>query len=367
MFKKSWLRNRTHSEIKKNYNELYKSRWKNLCFRFSELIVESKNWWIVILTVLSIYIISGLLNINFLNILEIKYETAKILVDQRASNIATIISITLVVVGFMINNLAVKEPFAYRLLFKKSYLYPIIYFILSVIGFFIILSTLRDHLNEFLFVRLVLTGTYLAIVVLFVIGSLFATIIKFSNKNEIKKLFRRELTSEAYKHLKLHLLEKTSKQIFNDTLQSIGLKKYDFWNNFNISNSTKVDVGYYDDKQQPKEVERKVVYDIDIEGIAKIVKNSKTKDLSYKELFIGDITTSPHESIIDLDEKSKNKLKKCFTLKKVRNKESENNNLARTFFDEKIDEYSSNGNHKDLEDILDAYYELYEIEIKYQL
>ncbi|MBK8344748.1 MAG: hypothetical protein IPL12_16550 [Bacteroidetes bacterium] len=113
------------------------------------------------LGVLLIFIISPFIDISVLNIIDIKSETAVYIVYQRTASIATIISITLVVVGFILNNLAVKSALVYRLLFKKSLLYPIIYLTLSTIACFIAASTLRDSLPSFEFTRVVMAGTIL--------------------------------------------------------------------------------------------------------------------------------------------------------------------------------------------------------------
>lgn len=105
-------------------------------------------------------------------------------------------SLTLVVVGFLINNLAVKDPITYRLLFRKAFIYPVTYLILSTVGAFIFVSTLKDQISEYFFVRIVTAGTYLVFLVLFLIGMLFRKVITFANKDVLIEILQGELLNE---------------------------------------------------------------------------------------------------------------------------------------------------------------------------
>ena len=116
----NWLRHRVKSHIREHHKDLFDPLHKNLFNRFSNYISDKEQWWVVLLFVMIVFAFSSLFSgIDFLNFINLKDETSRILVDQRTTNIATIISITLVVVGFLINNLAVKSSLTYKLLFKK--------------------------------------------------------------------------------------------------------------------------------------------------------------------------------------------------------------------------------------------------------
>ena len=192
------LKHRAEEFIRHNYEDLYNDIRKERRNRAINYILDRKRWWLIILIVGNAFFLLPLINIETLNIINLKYKTAETIIDQRTSNLAAIISMTLVVVGFLINNLAVKESFAYKILFKNSNFYPIIYFTLSTICCFIILSTLRESLpNSDYFIRSVLVGTYLSLLILIFIGILFIRIITFTNNKEIKKIYSNELMKES--------------------------------------------------------------------------------------------------------------------------------------------------------------------------
>lgn len=192
-----WLRHRAKRKIKKNHTDLFNPIDATLINGFLNFISERKNWFWIFLFVLLCFFIPTCVNFEALNILKIDITTVKGIVDQRTTNLATIISISMVVVGFLINNLAVKSPITYKLLFKKSLLYLTIYLTLSTIFCFIIASTLRDTIPEFQYIRLVLGGTYLCLLILFIIGYLFRKIIHFTSEKEITKMLAKELLNEG--------------------------------------------------------------------------------------------------------------------------------------------------------------------------
>ncbi|MFW5983468.1 MAG: hypothetical protein ACOCQ4_03120, partial [bacterium] len=195
-----WLKYKTTSVIRKNHQDLFLSFWRASIINFKEYAFDRNRWWFILILVIIVFAVGGIINVDFLNFIELTEPTAQILVDQRTGNIAAITAITLVVVGFLINNLAVKESFAYRLLFKHSYLYPVIYLTLSTIGCFFIVSTLRDELPSIRFINSVLAGTYLALIVLILIGFLFKRIIDFTNDRIIRRLLHNELIEEGIRN-----------------------------------------------------------------------------------------------------------------------------------------------------------------------
>lgn len=195
---KNWISKRVNSYLKMNHKSLYEPFHKNFLITTFNFLSEKEQWWFVLLFVLSVFGIGSFITFESLQFITLTSETSKILVDQRTTNVATIISITLVVVGFLINNLAVKSEITYKLLFKSSFLYPTIYLTLSTIGSFIIVSTIRDtSIPNFNYSNAVIAGTFLVFLILLLIGFLFRTIIQFTNDREIANLLHRQFIKEA--------------------------------------------------------------------------------------------------------------------------------------------------------------------------
>jgi len=203
------LKRLVESKIKRRHPSLFKESPRRRAFL--NFITEGKNWWVILLFVLFIFSISIILSALSIKILpQLCFDDAKTLTDQRITNIVTITSVTLVVVGFLINNLAVKTSLVYKLLFKHTLLYPIIFFILSTIGCFIIVSTLRGTFNSLYFSNLILTGTFMGIVILFLIGFLFIRLLKFITAEFVNEMLEIELLYEGIENIKSNLRKEYS-------------------------------------------------------------------------------------------------------------------------------------------------------------
>lgn len=370
----NWLRYRVKSYIRENHKDLFDPLYKNLFNRFTNYISDKEQWWVVLLIVVIVFSISSLFSgFDFLNFINLKDETSRIIVDQRTTNIATIISITLVVVGFLINNLAVKSSLTYKLLFKKSYLYPTIYLTLSTIGCFIIVSTLRDtQIPFFDFSRAVLAGTYLVFIILFLIGFLFRTIIQFTNDKEISGMLHKQFMNEAKENMKGILLRKYSIEQFTSSVQNAGAKEYDFAEAWSFTD-TNLEVTELSSEEISKtELKNKVIQDIHINRIIAFILKKKKKNANiiyYRNLGLDTISSETNDFVW---EKGKNNskwnkyiLRTCLSLKKVPNKEKETDTY-RKYFDKKLEELSEESKYRSLESVLESYIELYTFQMRNQ-
>lgn len=366
-----WLRYKVDSTIKEKHSDLFRSFWVTTLGNIKEYAFHRNRWWLILSAVTIVFVIGGIINVDFLNIINVSEPTAKILVDQRTGNIAAITAITLVVVGFLINNLAVKESFAYRLLFKHSFLYPTIYLTLSTIGCFFIVSTLRDELLPRSFINTVLAGSYLALIILLLIGFLFKTIINFTNDKTIRRLLHDELISEATKNIKIILIKKYSSELYTQHVQEIGAKEYNWAEALDF---TKSDVNFKelseDDVKNLKNREQRI-YDIRLSGLKNFItkKQKNSKQVYYQNLALEQVVTECDKYLWEKDnpntDKDKTNLKKQVVLKNPRDTKTDEESV-RKYFDQKLETLSNNSEHRNLEDLLDSYYSLYQLQMKHQ-
>lgn len=369
-YNNDWLRYKVLSQLKKEHPDLFQSSWKTTLNNMIEYSFDQKRWWFIIIIVIVFFSIGGLININYFNHVDLTFSTAKILVDQRASNIAAIMAITLVVVGFLINNLAVKEPLAYQLLFKYSFLYPIIYFTLSTIGCFFIISTLRNEFYTKQFDNMVLAGTYLSITILFLIGFLFKTVIQFTNDKTIKNLFHKELVAEAKHNLKSILLREKSAKLIKDEMNKIGAKEYDFFESLDIDNAS-LELVDSTSIRSIKKNDKYYIYDINIKKLGTLIKKhiANKSTIYFQDLFLGKNINSYNNILIQkgttLTDIGEGILTKNLCLKKT-TKSHKNNFMVKKYFDHKLEELTNNNDFRNLEDLLESYYELYELQMNNQ-
>jgi len=171
--------------------------------------INSKDGWIFYIIVIGLTFgfsnnniqkyLSGILNFNFYDIvgLNIDYDLSQKIIDTRIVNISAIFSISFVIIGFLINNLKKYSEDTYDMIYKNIKLFPILYTSLTVISCLIIVSLLRNSLNPNTFNNLIVWGTFLIILILFLIGYLFKKVIFQIKPSNVYKYFFHEIREAA--------------------------------------------------------------------------------------------------------------------------------------------------------------------------
>jgi hypothetical protein len=191
------IRKEVDKELKEKNPFLFPSKKE----KFGLFINNHSKWYFVVFGVLFVFFCLQFINIPFLNFIQIDDDAVKTLIDSRTTNIVTLIGVTFAIIGFLIANLAIKESFTYNLLFKKSTFFPVAFIALTLIASFIVLSTLKVTLSINYQRRTLLVGTYLILIITFLIGYLFVQLVCFTNQKHLLDLVMKELISESKKNL----------------------------------------------------------------------------------------------------------------------------------------------------------------------
>lgn len=364
---KNWLKYEVQSILDKKCPDLnfnHKLRFRKV----SNFIFDREQWWLIILGIICFHLLGLVINLNFLNKLYLKIDSAKLIIDNRAANTVTIISMTLAVIGFLLSNIATKDNYAYKLLFKYSKLYSIIYFTLGTIASLIIISLLKDTItSQYYYSRLAISGTYLVVIVLFLIGFLFRAIIHFTNSKKIQTLLHDELMDESKKYLRETLFRKISQDEFNKRMKDAGAEEYTFFNTMDFSSNSPVTEldGAQLEKILPSP---KIIVDINLKKIYRFIhKKKKSGDLYFNEIRLNESSIQfdgyLHFGTIANTEKENKYLRNCLILRTPPSKEKLPNEV-RMYFDSKLEEYSADNKYKNLENLLTSYISLYEMEMK---
>lgn len=359
----AWFRYRVTNIIKKKHPTLFQGKLKTVKDDIAFLFTHKNSWAVVAPLIITFFFVVPYFPVPIA--LELELKNAEIIIDQRTSNIAAIVSMSLVVVGFLINNLAIKSPTTYKLLFKNSLLYFTIYLTLSTIGCFIIISLLRDELSEFVFTRLVIAASYLALTVLFLIGYLFRKIVLFTNEKMIAAMLKRELLKEGELKLKKILIRQYSEEIYPTLFKTFATPEFQYsLGNILGASITVVEV------DEANKVELRTVKDLNIWMLSTMIfiKRLFTKDVYFSKVAI-EIETDNKNDIIWSNEKPNGKLfswflRKCLRTKKINQKIDQDE--YRKEFDLKIIQLAEEGKYQNLELTLEAYIELYDLQMTNQ-
>lgn len=357
------LKTSHRSEIEKKigveHKDLTDSRFSGI-YNFLNYLSQRDNYWLVFIIVFALFAILSIAQFDAFTYIVLKKDSAIALVDQRTSNVATIISMTLAIIGLLLSNLAVKDNQTYKLLFVNSKLYLIIYYTLSVIFLLIIISTLRDTLSEPLYQRLVVSGTYLALLILVGIGYLFRTIINFTNAGKIQNTLSEQLLAEAKQNLRINLLSKYSQLEFQKFLAENGIEYNEVASFHNSQNSNKLST--------KREM---LIYNIDFKKLkGKLEKRMDKLQQHYysNRIFVNLVSKDYNNFIWPLMKESSTDtidFSECFTLKNTSALLGKSDEYKK-YFDTKLQEYAAEGKHHKVAEILSIYADLYTLNNKYE-
>jgi hypothetical protein len=364
---KIWLSGRAEKHIKSQHPGLYDTFYEGWKLRLENNLCGRKKWLTVFLAVLLFFCLSALnpVFLSFLNFLDFDADLAKSIIDQRTTNIAAITSISLVVVGFLLTNLALKSPLTIKILFKESYLYFTIYLVFSTITCLILLSSFRNSFSGYVFARAVLAGTYLCVLILFLIGFLFSNIIRFTDEKYVTGLLKKELLYEAREQLKLLLLKKYSAEIYKD-FASKKCSLYIFQLSLTNFLSGSFTVSKADDRSQEN---YRMLRDVNLMLLSlyiSVKKLRKKNTLNFKPLTINE-SFDYNDDMIWTNDKINSRfekwfLKNCMTVSKDFETKTEKNTY-RIEFDRMVLEAAEENKYRKLESNLDAYLDLYKLQI----
>lgn len=190
----NWLYYRTYKELQKTKPELFPPLRKQAWSKLTGYIFSRQGWWIMMLLAFSPFVTTYLAP-SFLHFIPIEAKTARELLEQRTGQLAALVSLALVVAGFLMNVMAGKNKLTTETLIRNSRIFPITVFSLSVVAYLIVLSTLRDVWvnNPSRFNDLFLAGSYMALGVIGLIGYLFFKVFSYIDSTAVNELNKKTI------------------------------------------------------------------------------------------------------------------------------------------------------------------------------
>lgn len=184
------------------------------------------------------------------------------IIDQRINNIVTLTSISLVVVGWLINNLKEKTKETYSLLFSAVRLYPIVYYILSVIILLLIISSLRNRVGDLTYFHLMMLALFYIVLAIFFIGFLFNKLFQFADATHLSYLSAKLLVHATKQVLYREKIRTNSQSIFSEYFKEVG---FIVDNPLVVRHPVSINI-------TPSKVTLKVI-DVDIQALRSCIKN----------------------------------------------------------------------------------------------
>jgi phosphatidylglycerophosphate synthase len=229
------LKTITFIKIKSANPEIYKSNINNQKNKFLSYLSMRSKWWITFLIVIAIF------SLGFIGcFIEKLDDTEKLnkLINTRITNIVTIVSIAIIVIGLLINNTIRYEKHKFEIILKETYISLIITFFLSTISSMIILSIVSFFIESDKLIAFVLISHLMILTNIFLIGFLFVRIVSILQHSNFEKFYvnylnekyKIELFKVFYKSISKYLLKKSYSKV-----DSIG----SYFGNLNFDSSNK--------------------------------------------------------------------------------------------------------------------------------
>lgn len=204
------LKKETHSFSRQVFPEIHTVGFQGtIADLLRKINTPGRSAWVALIPLVIILTAAFFWGPAYLTCRIISNDTAKLIIDQRITNLATIFSITLVVIGWLITNLTSKESLSLYLMSKSTLLYPIFYYVLGLIGTLIIFSSLREvsFLN---FGNVLISASILILAALVFISFLFVQLIKVAHNNFITTALNIEVMRELHEKAKPRIVAEKS-------------------------------------------------------------------------------------------------------------------------------------------------------------
>lgn len=330
-------------------------------------LLSLDHWYITVLGTMLYYMI--ITSVTMFTGITLDADGYGPFIDQRSSNLATISGMCLAVITFLMSNIAVKEPYAYKLLFTSTKMYAAIFFVLTSLGCFIMVSTLRNTIPKACYPYFVLSSSFVFVTVLFVIGYLFSRAIYYTNPKKIDEFMNRELQLGASVIIFHGLMRKYSLERYQQLMKQHGALPYSLSDHFNSSWLFNTTSWQSQEEVIAQEQQQKYVLDIDVVLLANYIQQ-KEKPVYYHNLAFNESTELSDNYIFrpgqDNSPEEKRALKNILFLTKQKEHYSSVIEI-REHFDEKMILYSEKGQTKELARILDGIKVLMKLQVVHGL
>lgn len=225
-FSKKWLSVRARKELKESrYCTPSESIFSQID-NFRHFIKQPNSWRFVVPFVLIIYLLC-FFDLRIPGTFSSSHDQAIELLNDRLIHLITLFSVSVVVAVFVVSAMQAKRvgEELFSTIFRESYIYPIIFFVLSVIGITAIVSQASNEIQDVVLIRINTLGLVTFITTLIVIGFLFVRIFKFINTDYLLNRYIKNIERLSNIELERELFERISRMVYKTFFDSLGAKE----------------------------------------------------------------------------------------------------------------------------------------------
>jgi len=256
-----------------------RKKFKNACFKS---VTNKYSIFLIFPALLLIYYIGTYIGPLFFTYIKMK-DGSRSMIDQRISNIFTFLGGCLAVIAWFFTNLGIKEPHAYKLIFRNSYLYTAFYYIISLIVIMLLSSLWFEQVSDKIKINMIFAIHYLVILGLTPLIALVVQFVRVVDSKFFIRKYGEEFLSEVKNEYLAELIWQTSQTQYANLLKSNGFQIYSphFFSQTQLNNHIGIDIlpvltNHGTVQQQQYEIE-----DINMGNLSIILQNIPKNHVNY--------------------------------------------------------------------------------------
>jgi len=200
---------------------------KSYIERLKTYLVSARSWRFYVLFSILFCFGIPLINIPLINVIRSNSSFFEYLTKYRITHAIALLSILFTIVGIALSNLARKNSYMYRTLIKRSYVYPVLYILVSYIACMAFLYIFDSMISQIIDIeRISITCNYLFIISLVVTAICFTQILKFVDEDRLYDYLSEDALRSLIKRNKDFQIASCSFGIYTDIIDNIGIKNY---------------------------------------------------------------------------------------------------------------------------------------------
>jgi hypothetical protein len=372
----NWMRFRTDNKIYYRHAEMNSALFRNKWFNWLDRQLQPNRWYISVIAAISLYIlIACIINLNHLAYSftddDKKMRDFGKFVDDRASNLASVVSISMAVIAFLVSNIAIKELYAVKLLFRRTKLIAVIIFALTTLGIFVLVSADRfTYVAKDQYNNVALASAIMLVIVLVLIGFLFVKIIDFVDPAKIDAFINDQLQIDSFKLIKFGLQRQYSLEYYQQVMRQAGVKPYNLSDVFSPSTLSSIMSLINNSDDKTVDVPLRYVTDLDLIDLRDYLHERKNEELVYQTIYLGLGIESSDSYVFALGKENSEKDKQRLNgiIRTISSFEKTPVlTEVRKHHDEKIVSLAESGKNKDLERVLIGIETLYKLQFEHKL
>lgn len=225
-FSSKWLSVKAKKALREHSNRTIRENLANAGRGFRSFLKGTRSWQLLLPLVCASFALCYL-NLPLPNWFLLSGQEAIEILHNRLSDLVGVFGVSVAVAVFVVSALQARRSGEeqFSTVFVESWLYPILYSILSAIGVMAWISYRRNDIPDEVFLRMVAVGYFCFTLALLSVAVLFERIFRFIQTDFLLKRYLSSVEHEAENALEAEFEGRVSRRLYQTHLEGLGLNQ----------------------------------------------------------------------------------------------------------------------------------------------